>query len=132
MSTSHEKTNSYDEKIETVQPVVPVEPSKKRDGCLKLRYCRLGPNKFRECSAAGVPQDALHGDPTGVLFDWVNSLFFFSYIICQVPAYDPLEVISSSYLVGMCRNRLGYLLYGDVFCIQFCWLVRRPDWSRGL
>jgi len=34
----------------------------------------------------GLPQDALHGDPTGVLFDWINSGFFFSYIIFQVPA----------------------------------------------
>nr|VWP00386.1 Transcription factor [Ganoderma boninense] len=34
----------------------------------------------------GLPQDILHGDPTGVLFDWANSAFYFSYVICQVPA----------------------------------------------
>ena len=28
----------------------------------------------------GLPKDVLHGDPTGVLFDWVNSAFFFSYV----------------------------------------------------
>ncbi|KIK70277.1 hypothetical protein GYMLUDRAFT_213497 [Collybiopsis luxurians FD-317 M1] len=28
---------------------------------------------------------ALHGDPTGQLFDWVNSAFYFSYIVCPVP-----------------------------------------------
>ncbi len=28
----------------------------------------------------GLPQDVLHGDPTGVLFDWVNSAFYFSYV----------------------------------------------------
>ncbi|KAF8830563.1 hypothetical protein HHX47_DHR2000927 [Lentinula edodes] len=33
-----------------------------------------------------LPTDALGGDPTGILFDWVNSAFFFSYILCQVPA----------------------------------------------
>ncbi|PIL23410.1 MFS general substrate transporter [Ganoderma sinense ZZ0214-1] len=27
----------------------------------------------------GLPEDVLHGDPTGVLFDWVNSAFYFSY-----------------------------------------------------
>ena len=27
----------------------------------------------------GLPQDVLHGDPTGVLFDWVTSAFYFSY-----------------------------------------------------
>ncbi|KAF8517140.1 major facilitator superfamily domain-containing protein [Hysterangium stoloniferum] len=34
----------------------------------------------------GLPRDTLHGDPTGVLFDWINSGFFFSYILFQVPA----------------------------------------------
>jgi hypothetical protein len=28
----------------------------------------------------GLVQENLHGDPTGVLFDWVNSAFFFSYV----------------------------------------------------
>lgn len=27
-----------------------------------------------------LPQDILGGDPTGMLFDWVNSAFFFSYV----------------------------------------------------
>lgn len=28
----------------------------------------------------GLPQDTLGGDPSGKLFDWVNSAFFFSYV----------------------------------------------------
>lgn len=28
----------------------------------------------------GLPEDTLGGDPTGELFDWVNSAFFFSYV----------------------------------------------------
>ena len=34
----------------------------------------------------GLPQDILGGDPTGVLFDWVNSAFFFSYVslVCSI------------------------------------------------
>lgn len=28
----------------------------------------------------GLPQSTLHGDPTGVLFDWVTSAFYFSYV----------------------------------------------------
>lgn len=28
----------------------------------------------------GLPQETLNGDPTGVLFDWVNSAFYFSYV----------------------------------------------------
>ncbi|KIJ24232.1 hypothetical protein M422DRAFT_194887, partial [Sphaerobolus stellatus SS14] len=33
----------------------------------------------------GLPQDILGGDHTGKLFNWVNSAFFFSYNLCQVP-----------------------------------------------
>lgn len=28
----------------------------------------------------GLPQETLHGDPTGILFNWVNSAFYFSYV----------------------------------------------------
>lgn len=28
----------------------------------------------------GLPQDTLGGDPSGKLFDWVNSVFFLSYV----------------------------------------------------
>ncbi|TBU63610.1 hypothetical protein BD310DRAFT_588396 [Dichomitus squalens] len=28
----------------------------------------------------GLPRDVLHGDPTGALFDWANSAFYFSYV----------------------------------------------------
>ena len=31
----------------------------------------------------GLPQDTLGGDPTGNLFDWVNSAFFFPYVKFQ-------------------------------------------------
>ncbi|KAF8517141.1 MFS general substrate transporter [Hysterangium stoloniferum] len=34
----------------------------------------------------GLPEDILNGDPTGVLFDWLISGFFFTYILCQIPA----------------------------------------------
>ncbi|KAH9941675.1 uncharacterized protein BXZ73DRAFT_41874 [Epithele typhae] len=33
----------------------------------------------------GLPQDILGGDPTGVLFDWASSAFYFSFIMCPVP-----------------------------------------------
>ena len=28
----------------------------------------------------GLPDDVLGGDPTGILYDWVNSMFFFPYV----------------------------------------------------
>ncbi|KAJ8595815.1 MFS general substrate transporter [Rhizopogon salebrosus TDB-379] len=33
----------------------------------------------------GLPGDTLGGDYTGVLFNWVNSAFFFTFILFQVP-----------------------------------------------
>ena len=47
----------------------------------------------------GLPEHVLGGDPTGVLFDWANSAFFFSYVsICCLnrlvclPKEAPLDV----------------------------------------
>lgn len=28
----------------------------------------------------GLPQETLNGDPTGILYNWVNSIFYFSYV----------------------------------------------------
>ncbi|KIK51651.1 hypothetical protein GYMLUDRAFT_251865 [Collybiopsis luxurians FD-317 M1] len=33
-----------------------------------------------------LPADVLGGDPTGHLFDWVNSAFFFSFMLFSIPA----------------------------------------------
>ncbi|KAJ7886373.1 major facilitator superfamily domain-containing protein, partial [Mycena olivaceomarginata] len=33
----------------------------------------------------GLPKDTLNGDVTGKLFDWITSVFFFAYVLCQVP-----------------------------------------------
>lgn len=34
----------------------------------------------------GLPEDVLGGDPTGKKFDWIVSVFYISYIVCQIPA----------------------------------------------
>ncbi|KZP00693.1 MFS general substrate transporter [Calocera viscosa TUFC12733] len=50
----------------------------------------------------GLPQDILGGDPGGGLFALCSSLFYISYILCQVPAnlivkrFDPAVVIGIS------------------------------------
>ncbi|KAI0631138.1 MFS general substrate transporter [Trametes polyzona] len=54
--------------------------------CIMYLFAYLDRSNLGNARLQGLPRDALHGDPTGVLFDWVNSVFFFSYIICQVPA----------------------------------------------
>ncbi|GJJ14844.1 hypothetical protein Clacol_009112 [Clathrus columnatus] len=47
-----------------------------------------------------LPEDILGGDPTGVLFDWVNSAFFFSYILVQVPATILMKLFNPRIWIG--------------------------------
>ncbi|THH00323.1 hypothetical protein EW145_g7104 [Phellinidium pouzarii] len=54
--------------------------------CLMYLFAFLDRSNLGNARLQGLPQDALHGDPTGVLFDWINSGFFFSYILFQVPS----------------------------------------------
>ncbi|KAJ7717634.1 MFS general substrate transporter [Mycena maculata] len=54
--------------------------------CLLYLFAYLDRSNLGNARLQGLPQDTLGGDPTGKLFDWVNSIFFFSYILCQVPA----------------------------------------------
>ncbi|KAJ3552701.1 hypothetical protein NM688_g4014 [Phlebia brevispora] len=81
------------------RPVSPSEPSleerrlvRKIDTrilpvvCILYLFAYLDRSNLGNARLQGLPQDTLGGDPTGKLFDWVNSAFFFSYISCQVPA----------------------------------------------
>ncbi|THH14409.1 hypothetical protein EW146_g5918 [Bondarzewia mesenterica] len=54
--------------------------------CLMYLFAYLDRSNLGNARLQGLPEDVLHGDPTGRSFDWVNSAFFFSYILCQVPA----------------------------------------------
>ncbi|KAJ7461755.1 MFS general substrate transporter [Mycena galericulata] len=54
--------------------------------CLLYLFAYLDRSNVGNARLQGLPKDTLGGDPTGKLFDWVNSVFFFAYILCQVPA----------------------------------------------
>ncbi|KAJ7215191.1 major facilitator superfamily domain-containing protein [Mycena rebaudengoi] len=54
--------------------------------CVLYLFAYLDRSNLGNARLQGLPQDTLGGDPTGVLFDWVNSMFFFAYILCLVPA----------------------------------------------
>ncbi|KAL1731833.1 major facilitator superfamily domain-containing protein [Schizophyllum commune] len=54
--------------------------------CLLYLFAYLDRSNLGNARLQGLPEDALHGDPTGETFDWVNSAFFFSYIIFQLPS----------------------------------------------
>ncbi|OCH86496.1 MFS general substrate transporter [Obba rivulosa] len=93
-----EKATSFDGKEENVAQAVVESAVEERRlirkfdmrimpiACILYLFAYLDRTNLGNARLQGLPQDTLHGDPTGVLFDWVNSVFFFSYIICQVPA----------------------------------------------
>ncbi|EIN08338.1 MFS general substrate transporter [Punctularia strigosozonata HHB-11173 SS5] len=62
--------------------------------CAMYLFAFLDRGNLGNARLQGLPQDTLGGDPTGVKFDWVNSAFYFSYILCQVPASIAAKVIS--------------------------------------
>ncbi|KAG1816941.1 major facilitator superfamily domain-containing protein [Suillus variegatus] len=53
--------------------------------CLLYLFAYLDRSNLGNARLQGLPGDVLGGDPTGVLFDWVNSAFFFTYILLQIP-----------------------------------------------
>jgi len=55
----------------------------------------------------GLPQDALGGDPTGVLFDWVNSAFYFTYILLQIPSAVMSKYYNPRIWIGCCAILWG-------------------------
>ncbi|KAF9077414.1 major facilitator superfamily domain-containing protein [Rhodocollybia butyracea] len=59
---------------------------RKLDVLIMPIMCLLYLFAYLDRSNLGNARDALGGDPTGVLYDWVNSAFFFAYIIFLVPA----------------------------------------------
>jgi hypothetical protein len=76
----------------------------------------------------GLPEDILGGDPTGVLFDWVNSAFFFTYVGFRIgrmtidnlnaaldtPAdsvHGPVQVLQSAHMDWLLRHPLGDMFH---------------------
>ncbi|GBE87251.1 Uncharacterized transporter [Sparassis crispa] len=98
MSNRHEKFDSFDEKILNNRQVASVRTSleerrlvRRLDArimpiaCILYFFAYLDRTNLGNARLQGLPQDILHGDPTGKLYDWVNSAFFFSYILCPIP-----------------------------------------------
>lgn len=54
--------------------------------CLMYLCAYLDRSNLGNARLQGLAKDVLGGDPTGKRFDWVNSIFFLSYILCMVPA----------------------------------------------
>ncbi|EJD52982.1 MFS general substrate transporter [Auricularia subglabra TFB-10046 SS5] len=55
----------------------------------------------------GLPEDVLHGDPTGKQFDWVVSVFYFTYILVQIPACIASKLYRPRVWLGCCTIAWG-------------------------
>ena len=51
----------------------------------------------------GLPADTLHGDPTGVLFDWVTSAFYFSYVRQTTPLTSYFSCLMFGHVQILCQ-----------------------------
>jgi hypothetical protein len=64
-----------------------------------LRPCSdLDRSNLGNARLQGLPDDILDGDPSGKKFDWVNSIFFFSYVRVQIRSSESSLLISSLFL----------------------------------
>ncbi|KAG1736129.1 major facilitator superfamily domain-containing protein [Suillus paluster] len=82
--------------------------------CLLYLFAYLDRSNLGNARLQGLPQDVLGGDPTGVLFNWVNSAFFFTYILLQIPFtvlskyYNPrIWIGCSAILWGICSTSMA-------------------------
>jgi len=74
--------------------------------CLLYLCAYLDRSNLGNARLQGLPQETLNGDPTGVLFNWVNSAFYFSYILCQIPATVCSKLFPPSY--WMAATAIGW------------------------
>ncbi|OAX35080.1 MFS general substrate transporter [Rhizopogon vinicolor AM-OR11-026] len=82
--------------------------------CLLYLFAHLDQSNLGNARLQGLSEDILGGDPTGVLFDWVNSAFFFTHILLQIPFtviskyYNPCIWIGcSAILWGTCSTSMA-------------------------
>ncbi|EJU00031.1 MFS general substrate transporter [Dacryopinax primogenitus] len=56
----------------------------------------------------GLPDDILGGDPTGQLFAWLNSSFFFAYIVFQFPGTILGKKFAQNFWLGVAATGWGF------------------------
>lgn len=94
-------------------------------------YPDLDRSNLGNARLQGMPEDVLGGDPTGVLFDWLVSIFFIPYVspmaTCLSLVYsqclrlDPVpgtmdntfQVLRSSNMDWLFSHLMGPMLYTD-------------------
>ncbi|TBU37497.1 MFS general substrate transporter [Dichomitus squalens] len=68
--------------------------------CIMYLFASLDRTNLGNARLQGLPADVLGGDPTGVLFDWANSAFYFPFIICQIPGLVISKLYSPRIWIG--------------------------------
>ncbi|KAF9225928.1 MFS general substrate transporter [Gyrodon lividus] len=74
--------------------------------CLLYLFAFLDRSNIGNARLQGLPQEILGGDPTGILFEWITSSFYFSYILCQIPATILSKLFPPSY--WMAATAIGW------------------------
>ncbi|KXN84387.1 hypothetical protein AN958_12646 [Leucoagaricus sp. SymC.cos] len=118
LEEADESTNSDPDRIAEEKALV-----RKLDGrilpfaCLLYLFAYLDRSNLGNARLQGLPQDTLGGDPTGELFDLVNSVFFITYIVFQIPA----TVISKLFppRLWMASSAIGWGLSSTLMASAF-------------
>ncbi|KAI0322910.1 MFS general substrate transporter [Amylostereum chailletii] len=85
--------------------------------CLMYLCAFLDRSNLGNARLQGLPEDALGGDADGKKFDWVVSVFFFSYIMFQVPATLVAKLFPPCYWLG--GAAIGWGLCSTLMAIGF-------------
>ncbi|KAG9123955.1 hypothetical protein FRC07_013379 [Ceratobasidium sp. 392] len=69
--------------------------------CALYLFAYLDRSNLGNARLQGLPDDVLGGDPTGTKFDWVSSMFYFSYIVMQIPAVVTSKLFRPRIWIGL-------------------------------
>ncbi|KAJ3511423.1 hypothetical protein NMY22_g15652 [Coprinellus aureogranulatus] len=78
--------------------------------CLLYLFAYLDRSNLGNARLQGLPEDVLGGDPTGKRFDWIVSVFYISYIVCQIPAVITSKLFPPRLWMAFAAMAPSYLL----------------------
>ncbi|TFK71297.1 MFS general substrate transporter [Pluteus cervinus] len=85
--------------------------------CLLYFFAFLDRSNLGNARLQGLPEDVLGGDPTGTLYAWIFSAFFFSYVLCQVPCVILSKLFPPRRWLGI--SAIGFALCSTLMATGF-------------
>ncbi|KAF9466736.1 major facilitator superfamily domain-containing protein [Collybia nuda] len=85
--------------------------------CFLYLFSYLDRSNLGNARLQGLPDDILGGDTTGILFDWITSVFFFSFILCQILAAVASKLIQPR--IWMAVIAIGWGLSSTLMSTSF-------------